>query len=143
MKGSLAIYLVLVLLAAAGCGGKTGRGNETGNLQPGDTGRAVLSFNEFEHNFGKVDEGEKLGCIFTFKNTGTASLLINSATTSCGCTVPKYDRKPISPGSSGSLEVIFDTSGRSGLQTKTITVTSNAASPVVLLQIKAEVINNN
>jgi hypothetical protein len=143
MKTGQAFFLLLILLAAAGCGSKTGRGNETGNLQPGDTGKAVISFNEVLHDFGKVNEGEKIGYIFVFKNTGTASLVINSATTTCGCTVPKYNRKPILPGSDGTLEVIFDTSGRNGIQTKTITVTSNAASPVVLLEIKAEVINNN
>ena len=143
MKTGQTFFLFLILLAAAGCGSKTGKGNETGNLQPGDTGKAVITFTEVVHDFGKVREGEKIGCIFAFKNTGTASLLINSATTSCGCTVPKYDRKPISPGSDGTVEVIFDTSGRNGIQTKMITVTSNAASPVVLLEIKAEVINNN
>ncbi len=80
-----------------------------------------------------------MGCIFSFTNTGTADLLINNATTSCGCTVSKYDRKPIAPGSSGSIEVVFDAAGRNGMQTKTITVQSNAVTPVLLLQIKAEV----
>ncbi len=48
--------------------------------------------------------------------------------------------KPVSSGESGNLEVIFDTSGRNGMQTKTITVKSNAKTPVVLLKITAEVI---
>ena len=108
-----------------------------------DTGTAVLSFNEYEHDFGKVAEGEKVGYIFTFKNTGTADLVITSATTSCGCTVPKYSTKPISPGESGNLEVIFDTSGRNGVQTKSITVKSNAKIPVMILKITADVIDSN
>jgi hypothetical protein len=143
MKKALAINVILVILLTAACKGKTGKGNESAGIQPGDTGKAIISFTEIEHDFGKVNEGEKVGCIFTFKNEGTTSLVIKSATTSCGCTVPKYDRKPILPGSEGTVEVIFDTSGRNGLQTKTITVQSNAATPVILLQIKAEVINNN
>ena len=44
---------------------------------------------------------------------------------------------------SGNLEVVFDTSGRNGMQTKTITVKSNASIPVVLLKITAEVVTNN
>jgi len=96
-------------------------------------------FKEYEHSFGKVEEGEKVGYIFRFENQGTGNLVIQNAITSCGCTVPKYDRKPISPGRSGNLEVIFDTSGRSGLQAKTITVKSNATVPVILLKITADV----
>lgn len=143
MNKILAIFMVVTVLFAAGCKGRTGGGNESGNLPAGDTGKAVITFSEFEHNFGKVNEGEKVGCIFSFKNSGTTSLIVTSAITSCGCTVPKYDRKPIQPGSGGTIEVVFDTSGRNGTQTKTITVTSNAVTPVVLLTIKAEVINNN
>jgi len=143
MNKFLAIFLVLTVLLAAGCKGRTGRGPESINIQTSDTGKAVITFAEIEHNFGKVNAGEKVGCIFSYKNSGTTSLIVNSAITTCGCTVPKYDRKPIQPGSVGSIEVVFDTSGRNGTQTKTITVTSNAVTPVVLLTIKAEVINNN
>jgi hypothetical protein len=106
-------------------------------------GTSAISFNEYQHDFGKVAEGEKVSYTFTFSNKGEADLIISSAVTSCGCTVPKYDKKPISPGAIGSLEVVFDTSGRSGMQTKTITVKSNASTPVVLLKITAEVITTN
>lgn len=143
MNKFFTIFLVLAVLLAAGCKGRTGSGNESVNIQSSDTGKAVITFSEFEHNFGKVNAGEKVGCIFSFTNSGTKSLIVNSAITSCGCTVPKYDRKPIQPGSGGSIEVVFDTSDRNGIQTKTITITSNAVTPVVLLTIKAEVINNN
>ncbi len=102
-----------------------------------------IVFREYEHDFGKVAEGEKVGFIFVFENKGTADLVINSATSSCGCTVPKFDTKPIPPGKTGDLEVVFDTSGRNGIQTKTIAVRSNASKPVVLLKITAEVVNHN
>jgi len=57
--------------------------------------------------------------------------------------VPKYNRKPILPGETGNIEVVFDTSGRSGIQTKTVTVESNASTPVVILKIISEVISNS
>ena len=139
MRKGVAINLILILVLAAGCTGRNGGGKGSSNLQAGDTGKAVLSFATLEHDFGKINEGEKVGCIFSFTNTGTANLLINNAATSCGCTVSKYDRKPIAPGSSGSIEVVFDAAGRNGMQTKTITVQSNAVTPVLLLQIKAEI----
>jgi hypothetical protein len=98
-----------------------------------------ISFTEYEHNFGKIKEGEKISWQFTFENKGQSDLVLLSVTTSCGCTVPEYDANPIKPGSSGTIDVVFDTSGRNGMQTKVITVRSNASVPVVLLKITAEV----
>ena len=143
MKRILFIFLIILLLIPAACKSRTNKSPAGSDLQPADTGKAVISFSEFEHGFGKVKEGEKVGCIFTFTNTGSANLVINSAITTCGCTVSKYDRKPIAPGARGSLEVIFDTEGKNGIQTKTITVKSNAEPPVALLKITAEVINSS
>jgi hypothetical protein len=103
---------------------------------------AIISFREYEHDFGKVIEGEKVACTFIFENIGKGPLVISSVTSSCGCTVPKYDTKPVLPGNTGNVEVIFDSSGRNGRQTKTITVRSNASKPVVLLRLSGEVITS-
>jgi hypothetical protein len=104
-----------------------------------DTAKAVIAFTEYEYDFGKVKEGKKVRHTFIFENTGAGSLVIQSATTMCGCTVPRYDKRPIAPGKDGKLEVEFDTSGRNGMQTNTITVHSNGTVPVVILKITAEV----
>jgi hypothetical protein len=130
--------LVMITLMLSQCG-------NTGNMKSSDaaatgTGSVRIVFREYEHAFGKVSEGEKISYVFKFENQGTSNLVIASATTSCGCTVPQYDAKPILPGGSGNLEVVFDTSGRNGMQTKTITVKSNAEPRVVLLKITAEVV---
>jgi hypothetical protein len=114
-------------------------GSASGANAAADTGTAKIVFREYEHQFGKVAEGEKISYVFRFDNQGTSNLVIASATTTCGCTVPEYDTKPIAPGKSGSVEVVFNTSGRSGMQTKAVTVKSNAKPPVVLLKITAEV----
>jgi hypothetical protein len=140
MRKIIIIALFLIAILASNCGNNT-RKNVTGSgLKQSDTGDVRIVFKEYEHDFGKVAEGEKVGYSFTFENKGTANLVIASATTSCGCTVPKYSTKPIPPGGNGNLEVVFDTSGRKGMQTKTITVKSNAVTPVILLKITAEVI---
>jgi Protein of unknown function (DUF1573) len=106
------------------------------------TDTAVIYFKEYEHDFGKITEGEKVAGTFIFENKGKGPLVISSVSTSCGCTVPKYDTQPIGPGSSGSIEVVFDSSGKNGRQTKTITVRSNASKPIVLLKISGEVITS-
>jgi hypothetical protein len=131
---------LFIFLIAAGCRQfRKEAQSDTTNVKGGS---AEITFNTLEHDFGKITEGEKVACVFSFENTGLDDLVIVSATTSCGCTVPEFDDKPISPGGKGTMEVVFDSSGRSGMQTKTITVRSNADKQVMILKITAEVITN-
>jgi hypothetical protein len=119
---STAIVLVAVIFASCG----RGSSGESKNLPSDTTGVAVITF-------------KMLGSIFQVKNTGDADLVLISATASCGCTVPKYNKKPVAPGDAGAVEVAFDTSGRDGIQTKTVVVQSNAENNIVILRIIAEV----
>ena len=140
MKESLNIFFIILILMISGCGNRINKEGKNSSLQLSDTGKAVLSFSEYEYDFGKVNEGEKVKHEFKFRNTGSGDLVIRSATASCGCTVPGFDAKPIPPGEYGTLDVVFNTKGRYGMQSKTITVKSNANKPVMLLNISAEVI---
>jgi len=140
MKHKFKYISVVAGLAAmlfASCG--RGSSGESKNMPSDTTGVAVITFTMLEHNFGAVKAGERVGCIFPFTNTGDADLVMTSATASCGCTVPKYSKKPVAPGDAGTVEVVFDTSGRDGIQTKTVVVQSNAENNLVILRIIAEV----
>jgi hypothetical protein len=134
--------LVLTALTVVSCNtgnNKTATGEAT--LSSSDT--ASIVFKEYEHDFGKVIEGEKVAYTFSFENRGNVPLIISQATTTCGCTVSKYSRKPVPPGGSGTIEVIFDSSGRNGKQAKVITVRSNATRSLVIIRISGEVITNS
>lgn len=139
---SIILLMISVLLTAGLCNCKNSI-TEKENLAYDGDGKPVIEFSQMLHDFGKIEEGEKVACVFTFHNKGDADLLITSATTSCGCTVPKFDDKPVPPGGKGMVEVVFDSSYRNGTQNKTIAIRSNARRPVVILTIKAEVITNN
>jgi hypothetical protein len=140
MKMKRSLYFDLVLTLLASCAGEGSGKNDEGSivLKEGETGG--ISFREYEHDFGKISEGEKVAHIFEFENKGPGNLVIKSASTSCGCTVTKYDKKPIPAGQTGSLEVVFDSGGRTGMQTKTVSVRSNSKTAVVILKITAEVL---
>jgi|WetSurMetagenome_2_1015567.scaffolds.fasta_scaffold30775_5 hypothetical protein len=116
--------------------------NNTRYVLSDTIGTPVITFSNIEHDFGSIKEGEKVSCVFKFTNTGDADLVLTSVFTSCGCTVSKYNRKPIPPGASGSIEISYDSSDRSGKQTKSITVQSNAKNKIMILRIIAQVINN-
>jgi len=142
IRTKILIPVVLIALLITGCDNAlSSRTVRTGDAAKEEV--AELVFREFEYDFGKITEGEKVAHIFTFENKGPGDLVIKSASTSCGCTVPKYDKSPIPPGKRGSLEVVFDSGGRSGIQTKTISVRSNSVTEVVILKISAEVVAHN
>jgi len=131
------IFSFLTVLMIVSC---TGRNESSASV---DTdGQANMVFQSMVHDFGEITEGELVACVFSFENKGDADLLINSATTSCGCTVPKFPREPVKAGEKGSIEVVFDSSYRSGTQSKTITIRSNAHKPIIVLKITADIITN-
>jgi len=145
-KWSLAVVTgtLLSVFALVSCHEKTGTSskNEESVFQQ-EKGISKIEFNEMEHNFGTLTEGEVVSYTFEFKNTGTASLVIKSASASCGCTVPKYDKEPIPPGDSGSLEVVFNSRGKLGQQHKTVGIRTNGQPGFILLNIYAEVLKKS
>jgi len=105
-----------------------------------DKGMPQITFTEDEHDFGKVIQGEKVTFSFRFKNTGDGDLIVADVSSSCGCTVPKFTKDPVSPGSEGTIQVTFDSNNRKGFQSKTVTVVSNTQPNSKVLKIKAMVI---
>ena len=99
-----------------------------------------LSFDKLRHNFGKINQGESVSHQFVFTNTGQAELIINNAKGSCGCTVPKWPKKPIAPGEKAEIKVTFNSSGREGKQKKTVTLVTNAIPNTKVLTISGLVI---
>ena len=103
--------------------------------------KASIKFDVKEHDFGKVNEKDgNVSYVFNFTNKGDAPLVVNKVQASCGCTTPVWTKEPIEAGKKGNIKVTYNTSGRPGLFTKTITVYSNDSLQQVVLIIKGEVI---
>jgi hypothetical protein len=97
-----------------------------------------LSFNEIEHDYGNVKANSDNKTNFIVTNTGDKPLIIEKVDASCGCTTPKKPEKPILPGQSDVIEVIFHPKeGQLNEQKKTVTVTANTEPRLTLLTIKA------
>jgi len=99
----------------------------------------VINFENTDHDFGTIVEGQKVSYTYKIKNTGEAPLIIQSAQPSCGCTVPTFSKEPIPVGGSGFVTAEFDSKGKPGINNKTITVTSNTWPKVTTLRFKAMV----
>lgn len=93
-------------------------------------------------DFGKVADGEKVEYSYRFRNSGSKPLVVANATASCGCTVPQKPERPIMPGDTGYIKIVFDSKGRVGTAHKSITVISNAKPEFPILQLTGEVVSN-
>ena len=108
--------------------------------QPVDNPNApVLKFKIEKHDFGTVPEGPQAKFDFEFTNEGKEPLILSNVQASCGCTTPEWPKEPILPGKTSKVSAIYNTQGRPGAFTKSITVTSNAKTPSVVLMINGTV----
>jgi Protein of unknown function (DUF1573) len=90
-------------------------------------------------DFGIITEGEKVEYSYRFKNTGTTPLMVMSATASCGCTVPEKPEKPVMPGETSYIKVVFNSQGKVGQNHKDITVIANTTPAFPPLKLTGEV----
>nr|WP_322625840.1 DUF1573 domain-containing protein [uncultured Flavobacterium sp.] len=102
----------------------------------------IIKFENIEHDFGTIKAGEKVEYTYKFSNEGTADLLITDAKASCGCTVPDYTKTPVAPGKTGEVHVVFDSAGKSGDVSKTVTLTLNTEKGNETVSFKANIDNS-
>ncbi|HSD26830.1 MAG TPA: DUF1573 domain-containing protein [Vicinamibacteria bacterium] len=76
-------------------------------------------------DFGDALPGKTLRKEFTIRNFGNAALLIESVSTTCGCTAALPGERRIEPGGSTPLRVTFETRRYSGKVERRVLLRSN------------------
>lgn len=95
-----------------------------------------VHFDSERFTFENVDMGEVVNHNFVLTNTGKRTLKIRKVKAACGCTAIKPEKMELEPGESANIGAAFNTSGRKGNQSKTITITTNDPKrPTVVLTI--------
>lgn len=102
-------------------------------------GSAVIEFDQTEYDFGTINEGDVVDGVFKITNAGKVDLVITSAKATCGCTVPTWPKEAIKPGETSELTFKFNSRGRSGKQTKSITLQTNTEKVTEVLRISGMV----
>lgn len=101
---------------------------------------AAISFEKEAHDFGTVqEENGSVTYKFVFTNTGDAPLTVQKVKASCGCTTPDWTKEAVPPGGKGFVAATYNPQNRPGKFNKSITVTSDAVTPTVVLRISGEV----
>lgn len=100
-----------------------------------------MTFDKMIIDFGKIKEDTEHNASYTVRNTGKVPLIIEKVDVSCGCTTAKKPEKPILPGETDKIEIVFHPKvGQLDKQEKTVTITANTEPSTEVLTIKAFVI---
>ncbi|MFT5723114.1 MAG: hypothetical protein ACI9JN_000221 [Bacteroidia bacterium] len=117
--------------------------NKTASNPDAQNPEPKFKFDHVEWDFGRVNEGEQVKHIYKFTNVGDEDLVISNCRATCGCTIPRWERRPIPPGESGEIEVKFNSKNKPGNQIKNVTITANTNPPETIVTFKALVLPGN
>ena len=95
-----------------------------------------LVFDRPAWDFGTIRETDgPVTHRFVCRNEGEHPEVILQVTTTCGCTIPRYTRKPILPGEEAEITVTYDPANRPGNFSRELAVfTADRRIAAVLLQ---------
>lgn len=122
---------VLVLLAA-GCGASA------------QAGEPQIALENSLLDLGNVPNGEVVERQVSVSNDGNAPLVVDTVTTTCGCTTATLTPMTISPGESGVLTIAFDSGAhgpdlRGEIMRRVILMTNDPAQPEAVVDLTATI----
>ena len=88
-------------------------------------------------SLGSFPWQEEQKTLFTLKNVGEHSLIIEGTTTSCDCTTVSYSKEPVAPGNEVKLEVVYKAEKPEPFY-RTISVYCNTSDAPIELEITGE-----
>lgn len=101
----------------------------------------IAKYDGESFDFGDIKPGSKVEHTFTLKNVGKRDLVIRDVKSSCGCTAVSPSKNLVASNESVPLKVVFDSTGKSGRQSKTITViTNDPKNPTTTLRIATNIL---
>ncbi len=86
-----------------------------------------------------TEEGGEVSHTFNFKNISSEPIVIINATTTCGCTVPQYSKKPIASGAESTIKITYDPMYRPGKFSREVKIYTSAASEPEVIKIIGDV----
>lgn len=91
---------------------------------PAETDSSGFTLESREHDFGQVSRGDTVSTVFRVK-AGEGPVVLLSATTDCGCTWAEFPKRPLRPGQSAQVKVVFAAKDKGNFR-KTVRLRLNA-----------------
>ena len=77
---------------------------------------------------------------YRWRNAGEEPVVITAVQTGCGCAVARYDKRPVNPGETATIAVVFHPKGHPGWFSRKIAVyTQQARRPQAVLELTGRV----
>ncbi|HAM97863.1 MAG TPA: hypothetical protein DCQ26_04570 [Marinilabiliales bacterium] len=98
-----------------------------------------LMVNKTVKDFGAIKQDSHTQFVFELINLDEKPLIIHTVSSSCGCTTPKWTKKPVRNGEVAKVKVIYDSS-RAGRFDKSVFVYTNFNDQPIQLKIEGTVV---
>lgn len=127
------LFLLISLFLLAACGGGA------------RAGAPVIVLETQTLELGDVPNGEIAERVVAVRNDGDAPLVVNTVTTSCGCTTAALEPMTLAPGESGVLRVAFDSGAhgpdlRGPLMREIVLASNDPATPEAVVALRANIL---
>lgn len=99
-----------------------------------------IVFEEITHDFGTINQGEKVSHTYRFVNKGANPAKIENVKPGCSCTAPDFTREEVAPGGEGFVKLEFNSAYKQGDVAKSATVTYNGEPKVITLSLRANIV---
>ena len=127
--------VLILALAAVFLAGPAPAGDGDAKAEPSSGPRLRVEPASFD--FGKAAQHKTLRKVFSIRNFGNQDLVIESVSTTCGCTAALMDSQVVKPGGTTPLRVSLETRSYSGRVRRSVMLRSN--DPVAaLFEVKVE-----
>jgi len=109
----------------------------------GQLGPPSIACDQASFDWGTQENSANVKHTFVVKNIGKSTLTIDRVKPACGCTVAAISSKVLEPGETSEIAADLSLKGRTGLQTKTMTVFSNdPLKPSLILTLKGNALSD-
>jgi hypothetical protein len=99
----------------------------------------IAQFNTTTHDFGKVKQNVPVTYYFEIKNISDKPIVVESATSTCGCTVPEKPELPIEPGATAKMKVQYNAAALGAIH-KEVSVKLSGTDQMKVLVLSGEVL---
>jgi len=137
--------LLWVVVAALCCGPALARqpAVQQPSPQPKPSGSPIgprIAVEPVSFDFGAALPNKTLTKEFLIRNFGSSDLVIESVSTTCGCTVGQLDTRTLKPGMAVPLRVSLETRSYSGALQRAVLIRSNDPTKALLeVRVQAQV----
>ncbi len=100
---------------------------------------SMAKFAKEKIDLGQIPQGKPVTVDFEYKNISKLPIVLESASASCGCTVPSKPEKPTMPNKSDKISATYN-AANAGRFEKTITIKFAGSNETKVLTIAGEVL---